>query len=60
MLIGQPAEEEWSGRIGHAGRSSLRALRQPDFVLAEHDSNDVPAGSILKGGPLLASATPST
>jgi hippurate hydrolase len=31
---------------------------QPDFVVAEHDSNDVPAGSIaLKGGPLMASST---
>jgi len=31
---------------------------RPDFVLAEHDTNDVPAGSIaLKGGPLLASST---
>jgi amidohydrolase len=30
----------------------------PDFVLSEHDSNDVAAGSIsLKGGPLLASST---
>ena len=34
---------------------------QPDFVLSEHDSNDVAAGSIaLKGGPLLASATTLT
>ena len=31
---------------------------RPDFVLSEHDMNDVPAGSIaIKGGPLLASAT---
>jgi amidohydrolase len=31
---------------------------RPDFILAEHDTNDVPAGSIaIKGGPLMASAT---
>ena len=31
---------------------------KPDFVLAEHDTNDVAAGSIsIKGGPLLASST---
>jgi hippurate hydrolase len=31
---------------------------RPDFVLSEHDTNDVAAGSIaIKGGPLLASAT---
>jgi amidohydrolase len=31
---------------------------RPDFVLSEHDSNDVAAGTIaVKGGPLLASAT---
>jgi hippurate hydrolase len=30
---------------------------RPDFVLSEHDSPDVPAGSVaLKGGPLLAGA----
>jgi hippurate hydrolase len=31
---------------------------KPDFVLSEHDSNEVAAGTIaVKGGPLLASAT---
>jgi hippurate hydrolase len=31
---------------------------RPDFVLAEHDTNDVAAGSIaIKGGPLMASST---
>jgi len=34
---------------------------RPDFVLSEHDSNDVAAGTIsIKGGPLLASATTLT
>jgi hippurate hydrolase len=34
---------------------------QPSFVLSEHDSNDVAAGSIaVKGGPLAASATTLT
>ena len=34
---------------------------RPDFVIAEHDTNDVAAGSIaIKGGPLLASATTLT
>ena len=38
---------------GDAGRSVFTSvLARPDFVLSEHDSNDVPAGSIsIKGGP---------
>jgi len=33
---------------------------RPDFVLSEHDSNGIAAGSIaVKGGAMLASATTS-
>ncbi len=58
MLIGQPAEEVVQGAAAMLADHLYERFGKPDFVLAEHDSNDVPAGSIsIKGGPLLASAT---
>jgi len=58
MLIGQPAEEVVEGAKAMLADRLYDRFGRPDFVLAEHDSNDVPAGSIsVKGGPLLASAT---
>jgi hippurate hydrolase len=57
MLIGQPAEEVIQGASAMLADNLYQRFGQPDFVLAEHDSNDVPAGSIsVKGGPLLASS----
>jgi len=61
VLIGQPAEEVVQGAEAMLADHFYERFGQPDFVLSEHDSNDVAAGSIaLKGGPLLASATTLT
>lgn len=58
MLIGQPSEEIVEGAAAMMADHLYERFGQPDFVLAEHDFNDVPAGSIsIKGGPMLASAT---
>ncbi|HUV70367.1 MAG TPA: amidohydrolase [Terracidiphilus sp.] len=56
MLIGQPAEEVIQGASAMLADNLYQRFGRPDFVVAEHDSNDVPAGSVsIKGGPLLAS-----
>ncbi|HME58835.1 MAG TPA: amidohydrolase [Terracidiphilus sp.] len=58
ILVGQPAEEVVQGAAALLADHLYERFGQPDFVLAEHDTNDVPAVSIaLKGGPLLASST---
>jgi amidohydrolase len=58
MLIGQPSEETIDGSRAMLADGLYERFGKPDFVLAEHDSNDVAAGSIsIKGGPLLASST---
>jgi hippurate hydrolase len=58
MLVGQPAEEVVQGAAALLADHLYERFGRPDFVLAEHDTNDAPAGSIaLKGGPLLASST---
>jgi amidohydrolase len=61
MLIGQPAEEIIQGAAAMMADHLYERFGRPDFALSEHDSNEVPAGSIsLKGGPLLASANTLT
>ena len=58
MLIGQPAEETIGGAEALLRDHLYERFGRPDFVVSEHDSNDVAAGTIaVKGGPLLASAT---
>jgi len=58
MLIGQPAEEMIQGAGAMLRDRLYERFGRPDFVLSEHDSNEVGAGTIaVKGGPLLASAT---
>jgi amidohydrolase len=58
MLIGQPSEETIDGAKAMLADGLYERFGRPDFVLSEHDSNEVPSGSIaLKGGPLLASST---
>jgi amidohydrolase len=55
MLIGQPAEEIVEGAKAMLADHLYERFGTPDYVLSEHDSADVPAGSIaMKGGPLLA------
>ncbi|MGB6742645.1 MAG: amidohydrolase [Terracidiphilus sp.] len=57
MLIGQPAEEGAGGAAAMLADQLYERFGRPDFVLAEHDSPDYPAGSIaVKGGPLMASS----
>ncbi len=58
LLIGQPSEEMIDGARAMLADGLYERFGRPDFVVAEHDSNDVPAGSVaIKGGPLLASST---
>jgi amidohydrolase len=58
MLIGQPSEETIDGSRAMLADGLYERFGRPDFILSEHDSNDVAAGSIsIKGGPLLASST---
>ena len=58
MLIGQPAEETIGGAAALLRDHLYDRFGRPDFVISEHDSNDVAAGTIaVKGGPLLASST---
>jgi len=58
MVIGQPAEEAIGGAKAMLADRLYERFGRPDFVLSEHDSNDVAAGTIaVKGGPLLASST---
>jgi hippurate hydrolase len=58
MLIGQPAEEVIQGAEAMLADHLYERFGRPDFVVSEHDSNEVAAGTIaVKGGPLLASAT---
>ncbi len=55
MIIGQPAEEVIEGAQAMLADHIYERLGRPDYVLSEHDSAEVPAGSIaMKGGPLLA------
>jgi hippurate hydrolase len=57
MLIGQPAEEMIQGAAAMLRDHLYERFGRPDYVLSEHDSNDVAAGTItVKGGPLLASS----
>jgi amidohydrolase len=61
MLIGQPAEEIIQGAQAMLADHLYERFGRPDYVFAEHDSNDVPAGSIaIKDGPLLAGANTIT
>jgi amidohydrolase len=58
VLIGQPSEETIDGAHAMLNDGLYERFGRPDFVLSEHDSNDVPAGTVaLKSGPLLASST---
>ena len=58
ILIGQPSEETIDGAQAMLADGLYERFGRPDFVVAEHDSNDVQAGSVaIKGGPLMASST---
>ncbi len=58
MLVGQPAEEVIQGAQAMLADQLYERFGRPDFIVAEHDTPEVPAGSVaVKDGPLLASAT---
>jgi amidohydrolase len=58
MLIGQPSEEVVAGATAMLADHLYERFGRPDYILAEHDINDVPAGSIaLRDGPFMASST---
>lgn len=58
MLVGQPSEEIVLGAQAMLADHLYERFGRPDYVLSEHDSNDVAAGSVaVKSGPMLASAT---
>ncbi len=58
MLIGQPSEEMIDGAQAMLADNLYERFGRPDIVLAEHDSNEVPTGSVaLKAGPFLAGST---
>lgn len=58
MLIGQPAEEVVQGASAMLAGNLYQRFGKPDFIVAEHDSPMVPAGSIAIGsGPIMAGST---
>ena len=58
ILVGQPSEETIDGARAMLADNFYQRFGKPNFILAEHDTNAVAAGSIgIKGGPLLASST---
>ncbi|MBS3930889.1 MAG: amidohydrolase [Sphingomonadales bacterium] len=57
IMIGQPAEEAIGGARGMVRDGLMTRWPKPDFVLAIHDSADLPSGAIgVKGGFVLANA----
>jgi amidohydrolase len=58
VLVGQPSEETIDGARAMLADGLYERFGRPDFVISEHDSSMVAAGSIaIKDGPLLASST---
>jgi hippurate hydrolase len=58
LLIGQPAEEMVGGAKAMLGDGLYTRFPRPDFALALHVINDLPAGVVgYTSGPTLASAT---
>ena len=57
MMVAQPAEEVGAGALAMLADGLFTRFPRPDFVLAIHDSDALPAGAIgIKAGPLMASA----
>jgi hippurate hydrolase len=55
IMIGQPAEETVGGAGGMVRDGLMTRWPKPDYVLAIHDSADLPSGTIgLRGGFVLA------
>jgi hippurate hydrolase len=57
MMVGQPAEEVGGGATAMIDDGLFTRFPRPDFAIAVHDNDALPAGKVgIKGGPLLASA----
>jgi hippurate hydrolase len=57
VMVGQPAEEVGGGAQAMLDDGLFTRFPKPDFALAIHDNDSIPAGTVgIKGGPLLASA----
>jgi len=55
MMVAQPAEEVGGGAIAMLADELFTRFPRPDFVLAIHDNDALPAGTVgIKAGPLLA------
>ncbi|MCC6925788.1 amidohydrolase [Novosphingobium sp.] len=55
VMIGQPAEETIGGASGMVREGLMTRFPKPDYVLAIHDSADLPSGAIgVKSGFVLA------
>jgi hippurate hydrolase len=57
IMVGQPAEEMGGGASAMLADGLFTRFPKPDFALAIHDNDVLPAGTVgIKAGPLLASA----
>ena len=57
MMVGQPAEEVGGGASAMLADGLFTRFPKPEFALAIHDNDVLPAGTVgIKAGPLLASA----
>jgi hippurate hydrolase len=57
-LVGEPAEETIDGAKAMLADGMYDRFPRPDYILAQHDTNDYEAGHIaIRPGPMLASAT---
>jgi hippurate hydrolase len=57
LLVGQPAEEVVSGARAMMADRFYERFPRPDYILDQHDTNDLPAGHVGLGeGPMLAGA----
>ena len=57
VMIAQPAEELGGGAKAMLDDGLFTRFPKPDFAVAIHDSDALPAGTVgIKGGPLMASA----
>jgi amidohydrolase len=58
MLVGQPAEETVEGAKAMLADGLYQRFGTPNFAIALHDTNDLPAGKVgVVSGPVLAGVT---
>jgi hippurate hydrolase len=58
VLVGQPSEETGDGARAMLADGFFDRFPKPDYILAQHDTNDYATGHVaISPGPVLASAT---